>query len=322
MNETVNYLRSTVEPFAYKYTIRLDRELTIPSDFQEELYTLRQATENDVVHILLNGPGGSDAVMKAFLSSMAQTPAHIITEIEGSCNSALTMIFLAGDEFRVSDDSEFMIHTASFGYGGKENNVRQFVEFNAKANERLMHKYYKHYLSPEEIEEVIEGKDVWHNADDIIERLEKRQKLLEAEAREENPELFQEFEVDFPEREEMEKWDKDKILDFIFDENFESDNSYEVKFEGEEGKSSEKLILLSEDPYYLGYHISEGLFDDGSGEKPFQTFTDIATELGIEDLKGYAGKLDIPYAHNISDKTLAKRIDEKVKILVDELLNK
>ncbi|MGF2033664.1 ATP-dependent Clp protease proteolytic subunit, partial [Staphylococcus aureus] len=82
------------------------------------------------------------------------------------------MIFLNGDEFRVSDDAEFMIHTGAYGTRGKENNVRQQVEFFAKSNARLMYKYYKHFLTPEEIEAAIEGKDFWMNSDEIIERLE------------------------------------------------------------------------------------------------------------------------------------------------------
>lgn len=217
--DQVNYIRTQIEVLSQRYTIRLDRELTTPSDFQEELATLRMASHNDIVHILLNGPGGNDTVMKAFLNTMAQSEAHIITEIEGQCCSALTIIFLAGHEFRVSDDSEFMIHTSSFGYSGKENNVRQFVEFNAKANSRLMQKYYRHFLTEEEIEQCIEGRDFWMDADEIMERLERRKDLFEKELEKEEQEgidrQLEEILGEQPTEEEILEMPHEELQDFV-----------------------------------------------------------------------------------------------------------
>lgn len=177
----INYIRTQVEPIAHKYTIRIDRVLEEPELFQEELATIRMANENDIVHILINSQGGREDTMKAFLNVMAQCPAHIITEIESDCNSAATMIFLAGDEMRVTDDAEFMIHTGAYGTSGKEGNVRQQVEFFAKSNARLMKKYYKHFLTDSEIEEVINGKDMWMDAEEIVQRLNNRQEIFDNE---------------------------------------------------------------------------------------------------------------------------------------------
>lgn len=226
----INYIRTQVEPIAHKYTIRLDRELSEPSDFQEELATIRMATENDIVHIIINSGGGRDDTMKAFLNTMNQSQAHIITEIESDCCSAVTMIFLNGDEFRVSDDAEFMIHTGAYGTRGKENNVRQQVEFFAKSNARLMYKYYKHFLTPEEIAAAIEGKDFWMNSDEIVERLEKRQKLFEEEQTESLQEIA-DFEDEKLPREKLESLDKETLIrpitgeidDEEFDELFGDD---------------------------------------------------------------------------------------------------
>lgn len=176
-----NYIRTQVEPIAHKYTIRIDRVLGEPEFFQEELATIRMANENDIVHILINSQGGRDDTMKAFLNVMAQCPTHIITEIESDCNSAATMIFLAGDEMRVTDDAEFMIHTGAYGTSGKEGNVRQQVEFFAKSNARLMKKYYKGFLTTSEIEEVINGKDMWMDSEEIVQRLNNRQEILDSE---------------------------------------------------------------------------------------------------------------------------------------------
>lgn len=289
--EQVNFVRTQVEVISQKFTIRLDRQLTDSELFQEELATLRMAGPQDTVHILLNGPGGSDSVMKAFLNTMAQSEAHIITEIEGQCCSALTMIFLVGHEFRVSDDSEFMIHTASFGYGGKENNVRQYVEFNAKANSRLMHKYYQHYLTNEEIEQCIEGKDFWMDADEIMERLEKRQELFTAELEQEQ-EAETEAQINelmgepIPEH-QLTSLDKETLIKVIRGEL--SEEEWDVLFPEEEEEQFEV------EPAYV----------------------DVECTTDISELKEVANNLKLKYPHNIGIEKLREKVLKHLDSLDD-----
>lgn len=313
MEQPVNFIRTQVEVLSQKYTIRIDRPLTEASEFQEELATLRIANQNDCVHILLNGPGGSDVVMKAFLNAMAQSEAHIITEIEGQCCSALTMIFLAGDEFRVSDDSEFMIHTGSFGYSGKENNVREFVEFNAKSNSRLMNKYYKHYLTPDEIEQCINGRDFWMDADEIMERLEKRMELFQ----EEESEFMKQFEEDEPlySKEDFEDKSKEEILAMLFGEENPPELDKGVVEDGCCLYSDENSLVKSLRIYKDGSVVDDDgeVFDGEDVEKFEGVYADPSYFKSIADL------LDIKYAHNISMEKLQKRLNEKVKEIVDSL---
>lgn len=320
--EQVNFVRTQVEVISQKFTIRLDRELTTSELFQEELATLRMAGPQDTVHILLNGPGGSDSVMKAFLNTMAQSEAHIITEIEGQCCSALTMIFLAGHEFRVSDDSEFMIHTASFGYGGKENNVRQYVEFNAKANSRLMHKYYQHYLTNEEIEQCIEGKDFWMDADEIMERLEKRQELFTVELEQEQ-EAGTEAQINelmgepIPEH-QLTCLDKETLIKVIRGELSEEEWDVLFPVEGEEGQGIE--IILSEldaesriinkqlDKIHEEILNNEGI----DSVEDFVKVTDC-----IYALRSLATHHEIKYPHNIGIEKLREKVLKHLDSLED-----
>ena len=138
-------------PIAFEHTIYIDEELVSPSEWRQELETIRTAQAGDTVHVRLNTVGGSDVVMGAFVKAIAETQAHVVGHIEHMCCSAGTIIFLACHSYVVSDDCEFMIHTASLGYGGKQNNFYEFSTFNNKANERLMRKYYKDFLTEEEI---------------------------------------------------------------------------------------------------------------------------------------------------------------------------
>ena len=208
-------IKTVVEPLALKYTIRLDRALTQPCDFQEEISTIRMTTPNDVIHILINSEGGSLSTMKAILSAMHQTEAHIITEIEGECCSALGPIFLSGHEYIVSDDAEFMAHDASYYYGGKQSNIKQYSDFQNKVVKKLFHKYYKNFLTDEEIDTCIEGKDFWMDSDEIMERLENRNSLMEEEIKDQ-PE-----EVTF-EKEDLLGMTKEEIIEMLCgEETFE-----------------------------------------------------------------------------------------------------
>ena len=152
-------------PIAFEHTIYIDEELVSPSEWRQELETIRTAQAGDTVHVRLNTVGGSDVVMGAFVKAIAETQAHVVGHIEHMCCSAGTIIFLACHSYVVSDDCEFMIHTASLGYGGKQNNFYEFSTFNNKANERLMRKYYKDFLTEEEINQALKGADFWFDSE-------------------------------------------------------------------------------------------------------------------------------------------------------------
>lgn len=171
MTETVNFIRTQVRPIATEYIIRLDRELTEPSHFQEEIATIEAAGESDLISIKINSVGGQINTALAIINAMNKSPAFTRCEVVGEACSAATMIFLNGDEKIINPLSSFMIHTASYGYGGKENNVRQYVEHQTKAVEDLLHKIYKGFLTDEEIQSVIDGKDFWFSADEVEKRL-------------------------------------------------------------------------------------------------------------------------------------------------------
>ena len=95
-------------PIAYRHVIRINREIGEPNEWVDEISTIQNATPNDVLHITINSPGGSLYTTTEILSAMAQTQAHIVTEITGECCSAATLIFLAGHEYVISDDATWM----------------------------------------------------------------------------------------------------------------------------------------------------------------------------------------------------------------------
>ncbi|NCB78525.1 MAG: hypothetical protein EOM41_00735 [Bacilli bacterium] len=230
-------------PATFEHTIYIDEELVSPSEWRQELETIRSAQEGDYVHLRINSAGGSDVVMGAFVKAIAETQAHVVGHIEHMCCSAATIIFLACHSYVVSDDCEFMVHTASLGYGGKQNNFYEFSTFNNKANERLMKKYYKDFLTEDEISQALKGADFWFDSEEVIKRLENRDKIRQESQIEEmkkcgceeckqtlsmiapdSLDLEDFLDEEYPTREELETWNKEDLIDFILGEDIEDDS--------------------------------------------------------------------------------------------------
>lgn len=197
-------------PIAYTHDIFIDKELVQPLDWRLELDTIRNASPNDIVNLRINCPGGSDMVMGAFVKAIAECQGHVVGHIEHTCASAATIIFLACHEFIVSDDAEFMVHTSSLGYGGKQNNFNEYAIFVNKSNERLMRKYYEGFLSQEEIDLTLKGADLWMNSEEVIERLQNK---IEKETEDEPEPLT---------REVAENLSKEELINMMFGEQEES----------------------------------------------------------------------------------------------------
>jgi hypothetical protein len=178
---------------------------------------------------------------------MLQTEAHIITELTGEACSAMAIIFLAGDEFRVSDDAVLMNHGASYGVYGTQQQVYDNVVASQKQLTKLAKKYYEGFLTPEEIERLLEGKEYWMDAEEVIQRLENRDKIRQESQIEEmkkcgceeckqtlsmiapdSLDLEDFLDEDYPTREELETWEKSDLIDFILGEDIEEDSENSI----------------------------------------------------------------------------------------------
>lgn len=176
---TITHVRTQVEPLGFKYTVRIDRVLDEPENWQEEIATIRQAGEGDVIHLLLNTQGGNAYVMYGLLSALEQSTAHIICELEGMAASCGSFIFLCGDEFRVSPNAELMAHNASHGIYGKASDVSTYVNFSDQQFKKLLERYYTNFFTQEEITKMVDGKEFYMDSDEIMDRLEKRAELMQ-----------------------------------------------------------------------------------------------------------------------------------------------
>ncbi len=308
-------------PIAYTHDIFIDKELVQPLDWRLELDTIRNASPNDIVNLRINCPGGSDMVMGAFVKAIAECQGHVVGHIEHTCASAATIIFLACHEFIVSDDAEFMVHTSSLGYGGKQNNFNEYAIFVNKSNERLMRKYYEGFLSQEEIDLTLKGADLWMNSEEVIERLQNK---IEKETEDEPEPLT---------REVAENLSKEELINMMFgeEENKEiagdEDMVVAETIEGEEqedkvvwGDNKVTLYFPDEDnpEYFVSFEVEKNKMYAECDIDELDVTVMEEWFYDIEDLRNYCEYMSIKHKPSNTYKQLAKKIIEEIKSKVPQ----
>lgn len=162
-------VKSTI---ANEYHLRLARPISEIDDFDEEFQLFAHAGENDVIKMDIVSPGGSVDTTHMICRAIANCEAHTIAYIGPTCASGGTAIALACEEWEVDDMSSFMIHTASYGAYGMAPHVRASVDHNDKMTERFVRLTYTGFLTEEEIERVLDAREVYFEGEELAQRLQ------------------------------------------------------------------------------------------------------------------------------------------------------
>lgn len=89
--------------------------------------------------------------------------------------SAATMIFLHGHTHEITPHSLFMFHNYSAGTFGKGGEMYDQLQFERKWSENFMTAVYRDFLTLEEIQSMLNNRDIWMTSDEVMTRLEKLQ---------------------------------------------------------------------------------------------------------------------------------------------------
>lgn len=161
------------------HEIYICTEIMEPTLYVDQFNTIRHAQEEDTIRIILNTRGGVLATALQFIRVMGESKAHIITSIEGDCMSAGTMIFLAGHEFEIAAHSSIMIHNYNGGMAGKAHEIHSQSDFQKVWANDLLNDIYDQFLTKEEINLVLSGKDLYLTTNEAAVRCEKLLKYRE-----------------------------------------------------------------------------------------------------------------------------------------------
>jgi ATP-dependent protease ClpP protease subunit len=134
-----------------------------------------------VIRIIINSYGGDLFTAIQFLRVLTETDATVIVSVEGACMSAATMIFLAADQFEVSEHSMFMFHNYSGGVVGKGGEMLDQLQHERVWSEKLLRDIYIDFLTEDEIRLMLNNKDLWMDGEEVVKRLEGKKAKMEAE---------------------------------------------------------------------------------------------------------------------------------------------
>ena len=141
------------------------------SYYTELFYTLRTASETDLIYLHLNTSGGDFDTGLQIINNMQASNARVVTVLEARAYSMGAFIFLAGDELVVHDNCQLLIHIYSGVFTGKGN--EQQAEGMALRNwfEKFMDRTCQPFLSTAEVKGVFKGSDLWMDSDEIRHRM-------------------------------------------------------------------------------------------------------------------------------------------------------
>ena len=157
-----------------KYDLYVDGIiLSGDSSIYNHYHIMSQACENDVIYIWINSDGGSLDVANTYVQHMRRCNAQIVAVVGFNCASAATYIALNADAWELSSLSTFLVHGFSYGNYGKAPDVHDSTLFNTKLNGQFIRETYQGLLTEEEIVDVLRGRDILLDSEQLAERLPK-----------------------------------------------------------------------------------------------------------------------------------------------------
>jgi len=147
--------------------------------YNELCYRLKHAPAEATVTLHLNTPGGYLHSAMMLVDAIKNAKAKTVAYLTGTVASAGTIIALSCDELIVSDHLSFMIHNYSGGISGKGHEMKAQQEFSDKNLNSAFNDFYAGFLTPEEMSNIIDGKDMWLTSEETRVRWARRKALLE-----------------------------------------------------------------------------------------------------------------------------------------------
>ena len=164
-----------------RLVIPIDTAFKDPFHYRMVVNKIDELSEEDQIEIWLNSDGGDLSGLVALLTAIKTTSAQTLAVIQGSCHSAASILALSCDAIQVSPYATMLCHSIRFGTTGKGADVRAQVQHTNDFAESIFREAYELFLTEDEIEDVLKGRELWLNYDEISERLENKYAILNEE---------------------------------------------------------------------------------------------------------------------------------------------
>ena len=226
-------------PYSYPrgmiHVLKFDSQIDEPDNYSYFCDVLLQASEDDIVEIYFSTRGGNGESMITLMNLLRNCKAETHGYLMSSAHSAGSYLYLNCDVCHVGKYVSMLCHQVSYGTAGSHHEIKAMVDHIHKEETNLVRDTYKHFLSEEEIESLMNGKQIWLYEDEIIERLENRSKKYEEEREQAQKEAYEamvaEFEQEDLPEEVLKKLTKVQLISYIqgdIDVKVEEDGSFTI----------------------------------------------------------------------------------------------
>ena len=171
----------------YQHDVFIDQPFVDSSYYRTVIAMLNDASPDDLVIFHLNSPGGLLSGLQSLVEAVKGTEAHTVAYIVGQCASAASLFSMYCDSVVVSDLASIMVHHVSYSTGGKNSDIIAHTQHIAKTSEKLIRETYTGWLSEQEIEEALNGREIYFDAAEARERFAKRVEYFEEKYAEPEP---------------------------------------------------------------------------------------------------------------------------------------
>lgn len=157
----------------------LFEHIEVPAMYSKLVYELLTASSDTTINIYINNGGGYIDAANSIVYAIKNSKANIVAHLSGTVASAATVISLACPTIIVEPDLNFMCHEASFqGVSGKFSDMKTFQTFYDRHTKESSIRHYAGFLTESEIEEMHRGKEHWFNAEETLQRVQRRKDFL------------------------------------------------------------------------------------------------------------------------------------------------
>ena len=179
----------------YHYIVSITDDFDEPKYYDEVVALLSTASEEDTITFNINSNGGYVSSLAMLLTWKSMCKAYQIHVLSGNASSAASAFFLSNaDEYVVSDMASMMIHEYQTSNGGSNSNVIKQATHTAKENEKFIRSCYEYFLTEAEIEDTLKGVEHYLSADEIRERLQKREEIKAQRQSQDEQDVFDSIE--------------------------------------------------------------------------------------------------------------------------------
>jgi len=156
------------------YHAYLHGSIEDPFMYNKLAFSISTLDKGEQLILHINTPGGVIDSALAICDAMKNTQGIVIAHLTGTVASAGTIIPMFAHRIIISDHLSFMVHNYSSGLQGKGHELKSQQKFQDAHLNEFFRTAYAGFLTEDEMDAVIDGRDMWLNSEEVKERWDRK----------------------------------------------------------------------------------------------------------------------------------------------------